>query len=139
MTLSHMLNNITTEGADDNQAFFSGERERTNIGYSTPKSAIEELQIKVELLDRVWPGCRGRNQCCHKERRQSQNSPVSDYPAASMAEMPVEECGDLAKCLLGFGHAIVELILSVRLTLVDFELRVDASLAELPVHAHRVA
>jgi hypothetical protein len=31
-----------------------------------------------------------------------------------MAEMPVEECGDLAKRLLGLGHAIVELVLSVR-------------------------
>jgi hypothetical protein len=56
-----------------------------------------------------------------------------------MAQMPVEECGDLAKRLLGLGHAIVELVLSVRLTLVDFQLRVDAGLAELPVHAHRVA
>src|SRR6266851_867525 len=60
-------------------------------------------------------------------------------PTASMAEMPVEECGDLAKRLLGLGHAIVELVLSVRLTLVDFELRVDAGLAKLPVHPHRVA
>ena len=40
-----------------------------------------------------------------------------------MAEMPVKECGDLAKHLLGLGQAIVELVLSVRLTLVDFELR----------------
>jgi len=53
-----------------------------------------------------------------------------------MAEMPVEECSDLAKRLLGLGHAIVELVLSVRLTLVDFELRVDAGLEDQ--EAHRV-
>ena len=61
---------------------------------------------------------------------------VSDHPTASMAEMPVEEGGDLAKRLLGFRHAIVELVLSLRLTLVDFELRVDAGLADQ--EAHRV-
>jgi len=58
---------------------------------------------------------------------------------ASLSELPVEERGDLAKRLLGLGHAIVELVLSVRLTLVDFGFRVDADLAELPVHARRVA
>jgi TonB-dependent receptor-like protein len=41
------LNNITIDGADDNQAFFSEERGRTNIGYSTPKSAIQEFQINL--------------------------------------------------------------------------------------------
>ena len=44
---STLLNNITIDGADDNQAFFSEERGRTNIGYSTPKSAIEEFQINL--------------------------------------------------------------------------------------------
>ena len=42
-----------------------------------------------------------------------------------MAEMVVEECGDLPKRLLGLGHAIVELVLGVRLTFVDFELRLE--------------
>lgn len=44
---STLLNNITIDGADDNQAFFSEERGRTNIGYSTPKSAIQEFQINL--------------------------------------------------------------------------------------------
>jgi hypothetical protein len=44
---STLLNNITVDGADDNQAFFSEERGRTNIGYSTPKSAIDEFQINL--------------------------------------------------------------------------------------------
>jgi len=44
---STLLNNVTIDGADDNQAFFSEERGRTNIGYSTPKSAIQEFQINT--------------------------------------------------------------------------------------------
>ncbi|MGA9667702.1 MAG: TonB-dependent receptor [Terracidiphilus sp.] len=44
---STLLNNITIDGADDNQAFFSEERGRTNIGYSTPKSAVQEFQINT--------------------------------------------------------------------------------------------
>lgn len=44
---STLLNNITIDGADDNQAFFSEERGRTNIGYSTPKTAIQEFQINL--------------------------------------------------------------------------------------------
>src|SRR5260370_34180019 len=44
---STLLNNITVDGADDNQAFFSEERGRTNIGYSTPKSAIQEFPINL--------------------------------------------------------------------------------------------
>ncbi|HEY1731244.1 MAG TPA: carboxypeptidase regulatory-like domain-containing protein, partial [Terriglobales bacterium] len=44
---STLLNNVTVDGADDNQAFFSEERGRTNIGYSTPKSAIQEFQINL--------------------------------------------------------------------------------------------
>ena len=44
---STLLNNITIDGADDNQAFFSEERGRTNIGYSTPQVAIQEFQINL--------------------------------------------------------------------------------------------
>ncbi len=44
---STLLNNITIDGADNNQAFFSEERGRTNIGYSTPKSVIQEFQINL--------------------------------------------------------------------------------------------
>src|ERR1700737_94955 len=60
-------------------------------------------------------------------------------PQASMAEMAVEESGDLAERLLGLGHPIIELVLRVRLALVDFELRIDAGVPKLAVHAHGIA
>ena len=44
---STLLNNVTVDGADDNQAFFSEERGRTTVGYSTPKSAIQEFQVNT--------------------------------------------------------------------------------------------
>ena len=45
--MSTLLNNNTVDGADNNQAFFSEERGRTRIGYSTPKSAVEEFQVNT--------------------------------------------------------------------------------------------
>ncbi len=45
--MSTLLNNNTIDGADNNQAFFSEERGRTRIGYSTPKAAIEEFQVNT--------------------------------------------------------------------------------------------
>src|SRR5713101_1868931 len=45
--ISTLLNNNTVDGADNNQAFFSEERGRTRIGYSTPKAAIEEFQVNT--------------------------------------------------------------------------------------------
>jgi outer membrane receptor protein involved in Fe transport len=44
---STLLNNVAVDGADDNQAFFSEERGRTTVGYSTPKVAIQEFQINT--------------------------------------------------------------------------------------------
>lgn len=44
---STLLNNVTVDGADNNQAFFSEERGRTTVGYSTPKVAIQEFQINT--------------------------------------------------------------------------------------------
>jgi hypothetical protein len=44
---STLLNNVSVDGADDNQAFFSEERGRTTVGYSTPKVAIQEFQINT--------------------------------------------------------------------------------------------
>ncbi|HEY4047560.1 MAG TPA: TonB-dependent receptor [Acidobacteriaceae bacterium] len=44
---STLLNNIAVDGMDDNQAFFSEERGRTTVGYSTPKVAIEEFQVNT--------------------------------------------------------------------------------------------
>lgn len=45
--ISSLLNNNTIDGADNNQAFFSEERGRTRIGYSTPMAAIEEFQVNT--------------------------------------------------------------------------------------------
>ena len=44
---STLLNNVTFDGADDNQAFFSEERGRTRTGYSTAKSSIQEFQVNT--------------------------------------------------------------------------------------------
>src|SRR5215813_12642040 len=45
--ISSLLNNNTVDGADNNQAFFSEERGRTRIGYSTPKEAVQEFQVNT--------------------------------------------------------------------------------------------
>lgn len=45
--ISTLLNNNTVDGADNNQAFFSEERGRTRIGYSTPQAAIDEFQVNT--------------------------------------------------------------------------------------------
>ena len=44
---STALNNVTFDGADDNQAFFSEERGRTRVGYSTAKASIQEFQVNT--------------------------------------------------------------------------------------------
>ena len=44
---STLLNNITVEGTDDNQAYFSEERGRTRAGYSTIKAAVQEFQVNT--------------------------------------------------------------------------------------------
>src|ERR1700750_1154771 len=44
---STLMNNITIDGADDNQAYFSEERGRTRAGYSTAKSSIQEFQVNT--------------------------------------------------------------------------------------------
>ncbi len=44
---STLLNNIEFDGVDDNQAFFSEERGRTRVGYSTAKSSILEFQVNT--------------------------------------------------------------------------------------------
>jgi hypothetical protein len=45
--MSTLLNNNTVDGADNNQAFFSEERGRTRIGYSSPKAAVQEFQVNT--------------------------------------------------------------------------------------------
>jgi hypothetical protein len=44
---STLQNNVSFDGADDNQAFFAEERGRTRAGYSTPQSAIQEFQVNT--------------------------------------------------------------------------------------------
>ena len=44
---STLLNNVTIDGTDDNQAFFSEERGRTRAGYSTIKEAVQEFQVNT--------------------------------------------------------------------------------------------
>lgn len=44
---STLLNNITFDGADDNEAYWSEERGRTRAGYSTIKAAIQEFQVNT--------------------------------------------------------------------------------------------
>jgi Carboxypeptidase regulatory-like domain/TonB dependent receptor len=44
---STLLNNVTFDGADDNQAYFSEERGRTRAGYSTAKAAVQEFQVNT--------------------------------------------------------------------------------------------
>src|SRR5690242_12316905 len=45
--ISGLLNNNTVDGGDNNQAFFSEERGRTRIGYSSPKAAVQEFQVNT--------------------------------------------------------------------------------------------
>ncbi len=45
--ISVLLNNSTVDGADNNQAFFSEERGRTRIGYSTSQAAVREFQVNT--------------------------------------------------------------------------------------------
>jgi outer membrane receptor protein involved in Fe transport len=45
--ISPLLNNNTVDGADNNDAFWSEERGRTRIGYSTPKVAVQEFQVNT--------------------------------------------------------------------------------------------
>src|SRR6266436_3245366 len=45
--ISGLLNNNTVDGADNNQAFFSEERGRTRLSYSTSEAAIQEFQVNT--------------------------------------------------------------------------------------------
>ena len=42
-----LLNNNTVDGADNNQAFFSEERGRTLVAYSTSQASVTEFQVNV--------------------------------------------------------------------------------------------
>jgi hypothetical protein len=45
--ISAILNNNTIDGADNNQAFFSEERGRTRISYSSTEVSIQEFQVNT--------------------------------------------------------------------------------------------
>lgn len=45
--ISVLQNNVTIDGADDNQAFFSEERGRSRAGYSTAPASIQEAQVNA--------------------------------------------------------------------------------------------
>lgn len=45
--VSALLNNVTVDGADNNQAYFSEERGRTRLQYSTSEEAIQEFQVNT--------------------------------------------------------------------------------------------
>ncbi len=45
--VSTLFNNVTVDGADDNQAFFSEQRGRTRISYSDSEEAVQEFQVNT--------------------------------------------------------------------------------------------
>jgi len=45
--VSGLLNNSTVDGGDNNQAFFSEERGRTRLSYSTSQAAVREFQVNT--------------------------------------------------------------------------------------------
>lgn len=45
--ISVLLNNNTMDGADNNQAFFSEERGRTRMAYSTTEASVREFQVNT--------------------------------------------------------------------------------------------
>jgi hypothetical protein len=45
--VSTLLNNVTIDGADDNQAFFSEQRGRTRISYSDSEESVQEFQVNT--------------------------------------------------------------------------------------------
>jgi hypothetical protein len=45
--ISGLLNNNTVDGGDNNQAFFSEEKGRTRIAYSTSQESIQEFQVNA--------------------------------------------------------------------------------------------
>lgn len=44
---STLANNVTIDGADDNQAFFPDERGRTTVNYTIPRASVQEFEINA--------------------------------------------------------------------------------------------
>jgi outer membrane receptor protein involved in Fe transport len=57
--ISGLLNNNTVDGADNNQAFFSEERGRTRISYSTSEASVQEFQINTSNYSAEYGGAAG--------------------------------------------------------------------------------
>lgn len=57
--ISGLLNNTTVDGADNNQAFFSEERGRTRISYSTSEASVQEFQINTSNYSAEYGGAAG--------------------------------------------------------------------------------
>jgi hypothetical protein len=45
--ISYLLNNVTVDGADDNQAYFSEARGRTRSSYTITQAAVQEFQVNT--------------------------------------------------------------------------------------------
>jgi hypothetical protein len=57
--ISVLMNNNTVDGVDNNQAFFSEERGRTRIGYSTTQAAVQEFQVNTSNYAAEYGGAAG--------------------------------------------------------------------------------
>ena len=54
-----MVNNNTIDGADNNQAFFSEERGRTRVSYSSSEVSIQEFQVNTSNYSAEYGGAAG--------------------------------------------------------------------------------
>jgi len=68
--ISGLLNNNTVDGADNNEAFFSEEKGRTRIDYSSSLNSSGISGEHIELFGGVWPRGGWRGQCRDEERYQ---------------------------------------------------------------------
>jgi len=56
-----------------------------------------------------------------------------------MAEVRIEKLSDFCECRFVLGHTVIHLVLSVRHSVENFELCIDAGLLKLLVYTDRVA
>jgi hypothetical protein len=57
--ISTLLNNVEIDGADDNQAFYSEERGRSRIAYSTSGGAVREFVMNTGVYSAEYGGAAG--------------------------------------------------------------------------------
>src|SRR5258708_39571927 len=82
-----------------------------------------------------WNASVSRMRLRFDARRKPSRRPVS----ASFPQMLVEEMRDLPNGVLGFRRVDVAQILGMRLTFEDLQHGLDAGLAQLAMHPHRIA